>query len=371
MPETPTPTRRRVQAFADRLTAALAGGTIDPATLPIASPWTTSTLQRLVFEDIFGTDVPPVGTRAAAMRIPPIARGRNLLVSTICRMPLVRLTAGQTLPAADDQAGIAALAANQPAWLTRGDTRAALPFTLAWTIDDLVFYGWSLWWRNNAADNFPGDVHRVNQEDWRLNDDNRIEVHGQVVDDRNVILIPGLHEGILSSGRDAIRDASTIYRIVRDRLANPVPQVDLHQTGGEPLTKDERTELITEWAAARNGANGGVAYTSEFLEVNELTGGDAQLMIEARNAAALDLARVIGVSAGLLDATVPKASLNYETATGRNQEFVDRDLYLYMTPITARLSMDDVTPRGSRVEFDLTDFTSPAMAPTGPITRQD
>ena len=97
--------------------------------------------------------------------------------------------------------------------------------------------------------------------------------------------------------------------------------------------------------------------------------GDAtgdQLLVEARNAASLDLARIIGISAGMLDATAPKASLNYETTTGRNQEFVDFDLALYLTPIVSRLSQDDIVPAGTRVAFDLADFMGQTPTLTGP-----
>ena len=85
--------------------------------------------------------------------------------------------------------------------------------------------------------------------------------------------------------------------------------------------------------------------------------------------AALDLARMVGVHGGMIDATTPKASLNYETTTGRNGEFVDLDLALYMTPITARLSLDDVMPRGRRVALDTIDFSSLTVDPTGPTTE--
>ena len=97
--------------------------------------------------------------------------------------------------------------------------------------------------------------------------------------------------------------------------------------------------------------------------------GGENLLIEARNAAVLDLARLIGVHGGMVDATTPKASLNYETTSGRNEEFVDFDLALYMLPITSRLSLDDVTPHGTRIAFDTAAFTTVPTTPTGPATE--
>lgn len=357
-----------MQRYADAVTASLSTVT-DPSTLPIASPWSSSTLERIVAEDVFGTEL-PINTRAAAMRIPTVARARNLIVGTICRLPLVQLGRGERIPAVDDLAAREPFDDGQPTWLYRTDDGTSPQLRTAWTVDDLLFYGWSCWWRQNDAAGFPLAAGRVNMGDWSINADNQVEIHGVPQDPRNVILIPGLHEGLLTYGRDALNDARTLYRNVRNRLATPTPGLDLHQTGGRDMTDDEIDKLIERWAIARRGDNGGVSFTSKDIEAKPVGGDDGQLMIDARNAAAVDLARAVGVSAGMVDATAPKASLNYETQTGRNQEFVDLDLYLYMTPITARLSLDDVMPRGKRAAFDLTDFTSPAPSPTGP-TAQD
>lgn len=341
---------------ADTITAAL--NSVDPTTFPIASPWSDpGDLGRIIAADVFGIDGPPLNSRAAAMRIPAVARGRNLMVSTICRFPLESAIAADLDP-------------EQPAWLYRTTDGTSPELRLAWTVDDLIFHGWSCWWRANNADGFPGDVGRIPFADWSIDPERRqVVVNGIPQDHDRVILIPGLHEGILSFGGDTIRDARNLYDVVRTRLDMPVPNIDLHQTGGDPLTDDQIDALTERWSAARRLRRGGVGFTSEHIEARELGKGGEELMIEARNAAALDLARMIGVTAGLIDATAPKASLNYETTTGRNQEFVDRDLALYMTPITARLSMDDVCPRGKRVRFNLTDYTAPAPSLTGPTTQ--
>lgn len=343
-------------AYAERITAG-ASYVTDPSSLPIASPWASSAnLHRIVYEDVFGADS-PVNTRAAAMRVPAVARARNLIVSTICRFPLVAKTAAGRLP-------------ESPSWMSRTDDGVSPQLRLAWTVDDLFFYGWSCWARTNGSEGFPLSYSRVNMGDWSLDDDGHVLIDGQIVPHRNVTVFQGLHEGVLTFGYDALRDARQLYAIVRQRLMTPIPGLDLHQVDGADLSDKEIDDLIERWSVARNGGNGGVSYTSRHIEAKEMGGGgDGQLLIEARNAAALDLARVAGITAGMLDATAPKASLNYETKTGRNAEFVDRDLALYMTPITARLSMDDVMPRGQSCDLDLSDFTSATPSPTGPTVE--
>lgn len=347
----PTAPARALDA-ADQITAALehaTAGVHDPSSFPIASPWSSSdNLQRLVAEDIFGSDL-PVNTRSAAMRLATIARARNLLVTTCSRFPLRQLTA-------DDQP-----APNPIKWLTNPGDGSSPQHRIAWTVDDLIFYGWSCWWRR--GDEAGG---RVNQGDWAVNADGQVEIHGVPQKPQDVILIPGYHEGLLTYGVDVLEDARSLYRIVRQRLHNPVPQLELHQTGGPPLTQTQIDALIAGWTKARNSPNGGVGYTNEVIELKEHGAGDSALMVDARNAASVDLARIVGVHAGLVDATAPKASLNYETQTGRNQEFTDFDLPLYLEPIAARLSLDDVCPAGERIRFDLGDFTGMTPSPTGP-----
>ena len=325
----------------------------DPNTFPLATPWGSSELQRVVFEDIFGADR-PVNSREAAMRIPAAARARNLMVSAIARNPLVTLRGDTRTP-------------DQPVWMYRSDV-CVPQLRMAWTVDDLIWYGRSLWWRINNADGSLHDAQRVPVDEWGITDDLRVEVNGvPVTDPTKIIVFQGIHEGVLSYGVDAVYDARALYVAVRKRLKNPIPGIDLHQTGGRPMTDPEIDALIARWAAARDGQNGSVGYTSADIEAKPLTGGDdGALMIDARNAAAVDIARMIGVSASLVDATAPKASLNYETTAGRNVELIDRDTPVYADPIAWRLSADDVCPRGQRVAFDREESLSPAPTTTGP-----
>lgn len=365
---------RRGQADIQAAMTREAAPAIDPSRFPIASPWSSSTLERIVAEDVFGSNL-PVNTRAAAMRIPAVVRSRTLLVSTICRLPIVQLGAGERVPrrpaedadqAAWDQYAEQRRAFDlaQPTWMYRCDDTSPQLRT-AWTVDDLVFSGWSCWWRRNGADGFPVAAGRVNQGSWSIDQDNRVVIDGVPQEDNQVILFSGIHEGILSFGRDVLADARTLFDVVRGRLKNPVPVTELHQTEGEPLIQEEQDTLIANWIAGRNRGDN-IGYSSPSLEVKTHgTDLDQQLLVEARNAMAVDLARLVGVTAGLVDATTPTASLNYETQTGRNQELVDRDLYAYMTPIAGRLSEDDIVPRGKRATFDLTDLTSLAPAATG------
>jgi hypothetical protein len=345
----------------ERVEAALGPvpGYRDVSRLPYASPLSPdSTLSRLVWTDLFGDARASVNSRESAMRLGPVARGRNLLAGSLSRCPLVALR-GET-----------PLSAAAAPWTLATEDGSSWQHRMVWTVDDHIFYGWSLWHRRNGADGFPLAATHVNFSDWSIDDDNVLNVYGSpVTDPSEWCLIPGLHEGILSYGGDVLRDARDLFAIVRERLENTTPPVSLEaQPGAERLTPDEIRTVIATYKQARKD-NGGVGYTNEWLKAVALKGNqDGDLLIDARNAAAVECARLIGIHAGLVDATAPKASLNYETTTGRTQEFVDFDLALYAMPIAARLSLDDFVPHGTRVDFDTSVLTGP-FRPTGPNTE--
>lgn len=343
--------------------------TRDVNRLPIVSPWspTHTNLFQWVADDVLGeAAAAAITTRASAMRLPGIARARNLIVTAVMRNPLVAYR-GPVLHAitSEDEARVQRLDP-QPGWTTATTDGSSPELRNGWTADDHLFYGWSLWRHRLGVDNFPLASDHVAFDEWYVDDDNRLCVHGSpVTNEREWTLIPGAHEGILTFGADVLRDGRDILALVRDRLENPVPDINLEaQPDSEDMTGDEWRDFVTAYVANRK-VNKGVGFTNRFVKAVPMPGRkDSDLMVEARNASVVDQARIVGVHAGMLDATAPKASLNYETQTGRNQEFVDLDLYTYLLPIAARLSMPDVTPRGQRVAFDLSDFTGPAATPT-------
>lgn len=373
--------------FGRRTTAAIGQGgglvsTRDISRLPLSSPFSSdaSHLHQWVIDDVLGEAAAAgINSRASAMRLAGIARGRNLLVTAIARNPLVAYR-GPAVAAitADDRVD---RLPEQPGWTMQTGDGSSPELRNSWTVDDLIFYGWSLWRRYNGADRYPLAADHINFDDWLIDDNNRLVVGGVTVpfdEEREWTLIPGLHEGILTYGADVLRNARDLAALVSDRLENPVPDINLAaRENSEDMSPTEWTEFVNAYVANRK-INKGVGFTNRFVDAVPFPGrDDSDLMIGASNASVVDQARIIGVHAGLLDATAPKASLNYETQKGTNQEFVDFDLETYMLPMAARFSMGDFTPNGQRVAFDLVDFTgsttlepAPATAPAAAPTEE-
>lgn len=285
-------------------------------------------------------------SRRFAMSVPAVARARRLIVGAIARCPLEARTDG-------------ARAERQPLWLNRTDGVQSPWFRMAWTIDDLMFHGWSLWGLERDAAGAVIRADRVPFHLWSVTDDG-VTVNDVLTDPGEVCLIPGPDEGLLTTGAGAIRHAAELQRLAQRAANTPAAQIELKQVGGTPLTKEQRVALVADWVAARRGENGGVSFTNQSIEVIERGKADAQLMVEGRNAAALDIARAVGVPASMIDASPIGASntMQYSNGDSRNQELIDYALAPFMAAVAARLGLDDMVPRGWAVAFDLGDLTA-------------
>lgn len=329
----------------------------------IVSPWNErGDLAKIVIPEIFGTDARLPMQRSAAMGIPAVAKARHLIAGDLAKCPLRQYD--------NDAEDV-----NQPTWATRTDGRQSPWFRMLWTVDDLVFHGLSLWGviRGSAYGSAFGPIleaERIPFDLWDLNANGEILYDGLPVLREDVLLFTGPHEGILNMGGGAaLRAMLNLEETVADRAANPVPMIELHWEGEDEPTDEEVDAALAAWAAARKARGGAVAFTPRNMRaIMHGQATDNGFMIDARNAGAVDAGRLTNVPAAMLDASNVNASLTYETLGGRNLEYKDRTLDSYASAIAARLSMDDVVPRGKRMALDLSQIivTTPASsgAPT-------
>jgi hypothetical protein len=358
-----------------------------PRLQPQVQAWTSSTLDAVVWADILGSDVAPI-QRADAMAVPGVARGRHLTCGTVAGLPLVFFRGAD---AVDTPAWSAASDGQWGDRITAHDVdRLGLEPQSLWqrmldTVDDHLFYGESLWvgTQLSETDGRPLRMLRVPWEFWQrqlIETDqgapfweftDRAGMPIRDPDSRRpltVVYIPGAHEGICNFAQRTIRTAASLEKSAADIAMRPF-RLELHQTTDITLEKSEITDLITQ-ARSALADNGGILFTNSAVETKDhkLTEGGGDLLTGSRNAAAVDCARVVSIPAALIDATTVGASLEYATLQGRNQQWIDYGLSLYMDPITARLSMDDVVPVGVRCAFDTDSLVTPLPDPTGPVT---
>lgn len=326
----------------------------------LASPWADrSSLETVTLANILG-DIDTANlplTRSQAMSIPAVARSRTILCSTLGRLDLV-LVAPDGTPATSPSQHL----------ISQPDPDQSRYIQVLWSVDDLIFHGVS-WWLTTARyaeDNRPRCTPRILPGGVQVDAAGRWTVYGKPVNPADLIRIDGPHEGILNFASRSLRTASQLEGSAARFAANPTAHTELHQTDDAVVPKAQRDELIAGYVAARNGLNGAVSWTTRNLEVKDHGAAPEHLLTAGRNAQAIDVARHIGVPADAIDASPEKASQTYANRTDRLGILVDFGLAAYGAAITARLSMNDITPAGHTVAFDYDGIT--AVSDTDPDT---
>jgi hypothetical protein len=319
----------------------------------LASPWSEGQLQEIVWSDVFGADFKPMD-RAELLSIPAVSKARDLICTKVAQLPLRALDSTGVL--SDDK---------QPSWMYRTDGFLSPFLRMVFTLDDLLFYGQSLWEVVRGSDGFILSAERVPYDRWSILD-GAILVNDLPVDANDVIYIPSHTSGILDRGTASLKAARNIINTVANRAASPIPVMEISSTE-DGITAPEAAALVAAYNKARRDVEGATVFTpSGVTLIPHGDRADASFAIEGRNAARLDIANLLGVPAALLEGTTASASLTYSTTEGKRNEFLDYGLSPWLRTIESRLSQDDVVPRGQHVAFDLGDLISITPSPTGP-----
>lgn len=326
----------------------------------LASPWSDdSHLVDITFDELFGATEDSLNravSRDEAMSIGVVARARNVVCPTIGRLPL---------PAQDPDGDRKDTAfdflrqpENDPAWTRPGFV------TYLWTVDAMMFYGRAWWWvtQRYKETNAPRSFRWVPEWDARvvnghlvglLSDD---QVH---IADADTVRIDAPHEGVLNYARRELNMARSLDRSAAYTADNPVPAINLQeQTGVGPalrLTTAEADGLVAKWRSARR-AGKVVSYTPASVKPEVLGLNVEQLLIDGRQFSALQVTRAMNVPAWVTDVSLEGSSITYTNVASRSRELVDFGLMPYLSAIEARLSADDVLPRGVWCRYDLTEL---------------
>lgn len=297
--------------------------------------------------------------RSTAMAVPTLAYIRQMLAGGVSAMPLERFrnNADQTVTKLD--AG----------WCANPDPAPTIAPNVfwSWVIDDLFFRGRStLIVLGRDATGFPVMFRRVMPGEltydpetlaWGIFWRTQIWYMGVEIEPADVVVIDGPHEGICNYGGQLIQAALDLETNAATAASEPLPNIDLHQTGGEPLSTGAAQELVSNWKLARSV--GATAYTPSNLEARPLGFSNTdQQMVEARQYMATQLARLAGVNPVLVSAAMgASSSYVYTNQADYRAAFLDDVLDPYLQAIEGRLSANDVTARGQFLEFDRDEFT--------------
>lgn len=290
-------------------------------------------------------------SRNEAMSVPAVARARNIIAGTIGTLPLWGY---------NDVTG-ARLYGRQ--LLKQADPGVAQGVTIAWTVEDLMMQGIAYWQvleldqesarpiraRRIAPERVSVRVDSTTQNmtDFRV-DGNLVPMFGV----GSLIVFNGFDDGLLSRAGRTIRTALSLEKAASRMADEPVPTMVIKNSGMD-LPPDQVANLLTRWKEARQTRT--TAYLSSSLDVQTF-GYDASSLqlVESRQHVATEIARACGIPAWYLNADVQ--GMTYSNVSQERRSLIDFSLRPYLTAIEQRLSMDDVTARGTVVRFSLDNY---------------
>lgn len=336
--------------------------------LPINPYSTQATLPQFVLDDVLGDELANVPmNRAQAMSIPAVAKARHLLCSTIASKPLRAIRV-------DEVTGEETDVTSEHKWLYRTNTAVSPYARMAWTVDDLIFNGISLWLLNRGAASGRDERRPILAAEWcppstwwfeQIDGELAVVVDGVPIAPESYMLIDSPFEGLLTEAQRTLRGVRDVEEAWVGRARNPIPLINLARTDDADLTDDELQAWVDAYALKRTSPNGAIGSTPPGVELQVHGDIKAELMLEGRNAARTDIGAHLNVRAAMLDGTIGIDSLTYTTKEGERNAFYEFDLPFWTDPIVHRMSLDDIVPRGVRIRFDMYEaYNGPT--PTGP-----
>lgn len=295
-------------------------------------------------------------TRADAMQIPAIRKGRNLICS-ISTLPLETI---------NDRNQVV----DHPL-MRQFDSNVPNVVLVAQTIEDLLFDAIA-WWEvtGRTADDYPSTVIRHSdsqvslqppadyQQGWLPSDKPThgvIYMRGKPVPYRDVIRFDSPNPPLLKDAERVIRRAIALYLAAELYADEPRPMDYFTPVDAFSDPDDTVIEAFLEqWA--RNRKRRKTAFVPGILTYNEVqqpTPADLQL-VQLQQRVNIDLANLIGLDPE--DVGESTTSRTYQNQVDRRKDRINDLFSPYMAAITQRLSMPDVTKRRERVRFRLDDY---------------
>jgi phage portal protein BeeE len=295
--------------------------------------------------------------RNRAVSVPAINRARDLMASVIGCMPL-RMYNERYMDGRAEKVYI-----DPRSWLRRPDPTVPYNFLMSWTFDDLFFFGRAFWYiTSRTADGYPASFTRLPAGSIQTTDQagpvwfapsSQVYFQGGELDPANLVQFLSPTQGLIYSAPGAIETALKIEGARNRNASSSIPAGVLKQTDGEPLSAQELTDIAAQFNAAR--ATNQTAALNQYLDYQPTTTTpDKMLLIESANYSALEAARLANVPPYLVG--VSTGSYSYQSSQQARADLYIFGVKLYAEAIAATLSMDNVLPRGTYVEFDPTDY---------------
>lgn len=295
--------------------------------------------------------------RNRAVSVPTINRARDLMASVIGCMPLKMYNEIWN----GDEMEKMPLAPRT--WLRRPDPTVPYQFIMSWTFDDLLFFGRAFWYiTSRTADGYPASFTRLPAGSITTTDmtgpvwfapSQQVFFNGGQLDPKDLVQFLSPAQGLIYAAPGAVETSLKLEAARNRNASSAIPAGVLRQKGGEPLSAQELADLAASFNAAR--ATNQTAALNEYLEYQETaTSPDKMLLIESSQYQALEAARLANVPPYLVG--VSTGAYSYQSAQQARADLWIFGVKIYAEAIAQTLSMDNVLPRGTYVEFDADDY---------------
>ncbi|MDI6908642.1 phage portal protein [Nocardioides sp.] len=286
----------------------------------------------------------PRVSRREAVQVPAVKRSRDLVAGSLGTLPLEVVKPDLTIEATS--------------WLQQPEANVPRSVTMTRLVEDMLFEGVA-WWRVIAFDwrGFPARVKRLKPLQVSVDEErSKVYVDGKQVPDAELIRFDSPNDALLVAGARAIRQCLILDKAAQ-RYAEGAPPGDYFTPaeGVDPFadSTELQAQLLDPWAQARQARS--TAYIPASVNYHAAAFNPEQLeLADQRQHAVLEIARIAGIDPEELG--VSTTSRTYANQYDRRKAFIDFTLGGYRAAIEDRLSMGDVTTRGSVVRFDLDAF---------------
>jgi HK97 family phage portal protein len=328
-----------------------------PAPFPAGKADVSAALQPFRVSNTIQQNIILSTNRREAMSVPAVARARNLIAGTVSAMPLEMFV---TDAVTQERRQVSPMP-----WVEQPQLDIPRVTTISYTIDSLWFYGRAYWMVTETyqEDGRPRRFRWVNPEDVTFD----VDLETGLVTRYyyrltptptsgigSLVVFTSVDEGLLVRAGQTIRTCVELERAALEYARNPAPAITIKNSGVD-LPTEQVQNLLDRWRESRRASGGAVAYLSAAMELDTVGFSPAELaLVDARAFQVLEIARATGIPAGLLSADV--GSMTYQNVQAERRALVDLALQPYMSAIEERLSMDDVTPRGTTLMFTPNDF---------------
>jgi hypothetical protein len=277
-------------------------------------------------------------SRATARLVPSFARGLDVITAAASSLPFREFTsAGVVEP--------------RPL-IAHPDPSQAPSVTYRRTYDDLVCHGRAYWQPTEWA-RVPGSPDRpwraryVPAERVTRDPSGRFLLDGRPAD---LVEFDAGTNGSLEDGWLTIRTALALEQASSNYAQAPAPSTVLRNTGLD-IPSDKVDELLNAWEARRRARS--TAYVNANLELDSIGWNAAELqLVEGRQHAALEVARVLNLDPVWVGANTPGSSVTYQNRVDLYQALLDTTVMPLVRAVEQRLSLDDLTPHGRTVRAD-------------------